>query len=299
MKIFILAGLLLGAAAGASAAEYRIRTVDFPGAANTALYAINDDAHCVGAERDRSGAHHAIVFAEGVLHILDPNGLVGRSAESWAFSINNRGDIAGAFVDSAGSHHGFVHRWDHSVEIIDYPGGFDSQAYGINDHDTIIGVYNDAGGNSHAFVRRAGAYSTIDLVGGLQTIPLSINDREEIVGEYITTPNTNGYGYVQKPDGSYSIFTAPGSDPQQTFFISINNRDQILGGYANATTLQQNFLATRSTYSLFNLPPRLGASLVSAETVNDSDEIVGFYFDAANVAHGFLAIPAKSEEEEE
>jgi hypothetical protein len=298
MKIFILAGLLLGTTAGASATEYRIRTVDFPGAANTALYAINDDAHCVGAEKDRSGAHHAIVFAEGALQTLDPNGLVGRSPQSWAFSINNRGDIAGAIVDSAGSYHGFVHHRDHSVETIDYPGGFDSQAFGINDHDTVIGVYNDAVGGSHAFVRRAGVYSTIDLAGGLQTIPFSINDREEIVGEYITTLNTNGYGYIQKASGSYSIFTAPGSDPQQTFFISINNRDQILGGYANATVAQQNFLVTRSVYALFDLPPSIGANGVSAQTVNDSDEIVGYYFDSAGVAHGFLAIPAKDEEED-
>ena len=296
MKTLILAGLLIGAAFDAAAAEYRVRTVDFPGAANTALYAINDAAHCVGAERDTGGGHHAIVFVDGTLHTLNPNGPVGQSTQSFALSINNRGDIAGYFADAAGANHGYVYHRDGALEIIDYPGGFNSLAYGINDHGTLIGVYNDAGGTSHAFLRRDGKYSTIDLPGGLQTIPLSINDREEIVGEYGVTATTNGFGYLQKKDGSFTLVTAPGSDPQQTYFISINNRNQILGAYANAAVSQQNFLATGSDYALFDLPPSIGASFVSAQTVNDEDEIVGYYLDAANVAHGFLAVPEGEDE---
>jgi probable HAF family extracellular repeat protein len=297
MKALILAIALVGSVDGAAATEYQIRTFDFPGAANTALYAINDAGQAVGAEKDKGGVHHAIVLVDGQLRVLDPNGPVGKCAQSWALSINNRGDIAGACLDPTGAFHGFVHHKDGEVDAIDYPGGFDSQAFGINDLGSLIGVYNDAAGASHAFLMREGEFTTIDLVGGLQTIPLSINDREQIVGEFITTPNTNGYGYLQQRDGSYSIVTAPGSDPQQTYFISINNRDQILGAYANASVAQQNFLATGSVYALFDLPPRIGASLVSAQTVNDLDEIVGYYLDAAGVAHAFLAVPERRREE--
>ncbi len=297
MKALILFVALVGAAAGAAATEFEIRALDYPGATSTELFALNDAAQVVGAERDTARRPHAIVLQDGRLRLLDPNGVIGKAVRSWAFSINNRGDIAGAYVDTAGTFHGYVHHPDGTIDPIEYPGGFDTQAFGINDLRSVIGVYSDSAGNPHAFVLREGVYKTIDVAGGLQTIPLSINDREEIAGEYITTANTNGFGYVQQKDGTVSIVTAPGSDPQQTFFISINNRDQILGGYANASTAQQNFLLTGSVYALFDLPARFGAIFVSAQTVNDRDEIVGFYQNAAGAFHGFLAIPETSEKE--
>jgi probable HAF family extracellular repeat protein len=291
MKALIVFAVLSGCALGAAATEYRVRTIDFPQSANTALYAINDAATCVGAEKDSGGLHHAFVLDGGHPRLLDLSQAADKPVQSWAFSISNRGDVAGALVDAGGSFHGYLLHRDGSVETIDYPGGYDTQAYGINDRGSLIGTYNDAGGGSHAFVRRDGEYSTIDLPGAIQTVALSINDREEIAGEYITTAGTNGYGYVQQRDGSYLVTTAPGSDPQQTYFISINNRDQILGAYANATVAQQNFLATGSSYAPFDLPASFAASYVSAQTVNDADEIVGYYLDAAGVAHGFVALP--------
>jgi probable HAF family extracellular repeat protein len=298
MKICILAALFIGASFTATAADFRIRGVDFPGASSTFLFALNDETHCVGAEADQNGNFHAIVFRDGILRLLDPNGLVGASAQSFALSINNRGEIAGALIDAGGISHGFVHHANGIVESVDFPGGFNTQAFGINDHGTVIGVYaTTAGGTpTHAFVRRGGQFINIDLPGGITT-PFSINDREEIAGQFVALPNTNGVGYVQKADGQFALFTAPASIPQGTFFISINNRNQILGAYASATVAQQNFLATDGDYVSFDLPPRFGASFVSAQTVNDADEIVGFYTDGANVNHAFLAIPVKDSDE--
>jgi probable HAF family extracellular repeat protein len=289
--LIVLAVLGAGAAHAAAATEYEVRTVDFPSAANTALYAVNDAAICVGAEKDAAGLHHAFVLADGHARLLDLGASAVRPVQSWAFSINNRGDVAGAMIDAGGTFHGYVHHRDGSVEVIGYPGGADSQAYGINDRGSLIGTYNDANGNPHAFVRRDGQYSTIDLPGGVMTIALSINDREEIAGEFITAAGGNGFGYIQKRDGSFLLATAPGSDPNQTYFISINNRDQVLGAYANAAVAQQNFLATGSSYASFDLPAGFAASYVSAQTVNDADEIVGYYLDGAGVAHGFFAAP--------
>lgn len=296
MKGLILTAALIGSSLGAAATEYQIHVVDFSGAAGTALYALNDAGQLVGAQTDQSGFAHAIAQLDDRLRPLDPTGVVGKAVKSWAFSINNHGEIAGAYFDAAGSYHGYVlHQDGVTVEPIEYPGGFDSQAFGINDLGSVIGVYNDSDGNPHSFVRRDGIYRNIDIPGGLLTQPLSINDREEIAGEFVTTNNTNGYGYVQQKDGTYTIVTAPGSAPQGTFFISINNRDQILGAYTNATVLQQNFLATGSNYALFNLPARFAVSFVSAQTVNDRDDIVGYYQDSTGASHGFLAVPEQSD----
>lgn len=135
-----------------------------------------------------------------------------------------------------------------------------------------------------------GKFRTTDIPGGTTT-PLSINDRDEIVGEFTTTQNTNGFGYFMDVDGEFTLTTAPASQPQGTFFISINNRGQILGDFLDASGSQQNFLKTGDDYALFNVPVRFAATSVSAQTINDRDKIVGFYIDASNVGHGFVATP--------
>jgi hypothetical protein len=271
--------------------DYQVRAVDFPGATNTYIFALNNDGHFVGAEIDSAGAIHAIFDDGRQLQLLELSGPASANLGSLAFSINNHENIAGAFTDAGGVQHGYVRHADGTLTQIDFPGASGTQAFGVNDREAVIGVYTDAQKNPHAFLLRAGRYRNMDLPGGpsTTTTPLSINDRGEIVGEYVTTPMTNGFGYLQQSDGSFTLTTAPGSAPQGTFFISINNRQQILGAYADTAGVQHNFLRTGSVYRPFDLPARLGASFVSAQTVNDSDGIVGYYLDASSVAHGFVA----------
>jgi hypothetical protein len=269
MNKLIASGLALALTlpAAHAATGYAFRAIDFPGSANTALYAVNDHGAFVGAEKDLDGIHHAI-FDDGThLRLLDPAGSLG--TESWAFSINNWDDIAGTYTDDTGAHHGFVHHADHTLTHIEFPGAIETQAFGVNDLGVVIGIYVDT--------------------AGCGTTPLSINDSGVIVGEFIRTPGTNGFGYLQRPDGRFTLTTAPGSAPEQTFFISINNRHQILGAFADAAQVQHNFLKTGDIFRAFDLPARFAASFVSAQTVNDQEEIVGYYLDASAVAHGFVA----------
>jgi probable HAF family extracellular repeat protein len=290
MKLMMTFVCLSGISAMATAADYQYATVDFPGSANTAVYAVNDLGQFVGAEKDTSGAHHAIFDNGSQLLLLDPSGTVGTAQQSWALSINRHGDIAGAYLDATGESHGYLyHGADGTVTTIDYPGGNNTQAYGVNDKGHLIGVYNDADGNPHTFLLKDGSFSSLDIDGGLQTVPLSINDRDEIVGEYVTTANTNGYGYIQYPSGKVRLVTAPGSQPEGTYFISINNRNQVLGQYLDADGNSVNFIRSGKHYANFDLPASFGATYVSAQTLNDHDEIVGYYVDSGNVAHGFTA----------
>ncbi|MBS0446439.1 MAG: hypothetical protein JSR59_10880 [Proteobacteria bacterium] len=282
--------LAAGLSVSAAAADYLVTTIDYPGAANTAIYALNDLGHYVGAEKSQDGTHHAIFNTTGQLMLLDPTGPIGTATESWAYSTNNRGDIAGALVDAGGTSHGYVHHADGAVEMIDYPGGFDTQAYGINDHGTVIGMYNDAAGNGHAFVRRNGVYAPADLPGAYITWPLSIDDREQIAGQYQDSADTVGYGYVQQEGGRFRLASAPEAPAKSTWFISIDNRHDVLGSYLDADLVQHNFIARGKTYTPFELPPTIDAADgVSAQTINDRGDIVGLYFDSNAVAHGYYA----------
>jgi hypothetical protein len=291
MKILIAALLISLCSAAQADSDYRFRAVDFPGSTGTFIFALNNAGQFVGAEQDTAGVAHAIFDDGEQLQLLDlsPLGPIGRS---FALSINNRGDIAGAYRDLAGVAHGYVHHSDGRVSHIDFPGASGTQAFGVNDHGTVIGVYFDAQTHPHAFLRREGVYRNADLPGGASTFttPFSVNDLEQIAGEYTTDPNLNGFGYLQSRDGRFELTTAPGSVPEGTFFISINNRQQILGAYADAVGVQHNFLRTDNVYRPFDLPARFAASFVSAQTVNDRDDIVGYYNDASGVAHGFVAL---------
>jgi hypothetical protein len=296
----ITASLLIALCSAAQADnDYQVRAVDFPGATNTFIFALNNAGHFVGAEVDSTGENHALFDDGRQLQLLELSGPASANLGSLAFSINNLGDIAGAFTDTGGVQHGYLRHANGTLTQIDFPGASSTQAFGVNDRGTVIGVYTDAQNNAHAFLLRAVQYRNVDLPGGLSTstTPLSINDLEEIVGEYITMPLTNGFGYLQQPDGSFALTTAPGSAPEGTFFISINNRQQILGAFADSAGVQHNFLRTGSVYRAFDLPARFGASFVSAQTVNDRDGIVGYYLDASNLAHGFVASPVDARDE--
>jgi uncharacterized membrane protein len=272
-------------------AQYKFTQVDFPGAAQTNLIAINDLRQYVGAsiDGDVNQTQHAIFFDGKTLSRLDPNGVVGTNF-SFALSLNLRGDIVGGYFDGAGNAHGFLYN-DGNVTTIDFPGASGTFAFGINDRREIIGVYADAAGQ-HAFSLRKGVFKNTDLPGGVSTTPFSINDFSEVVGQFATVANSPaGHGYLELKNGKFTTYDAPQAPPNSTFFISINNLNQILGTWldTNVPARNHNFLLTDGKHRAFNLPKSFGATQVSAQTLNDEGDIVGFFSDAQGVQHGFIA----------
>jgi hypothetical protein len=269
-------------------AQYNYESVEFPGAAATALYAVNDLRQYVGARRDQSALHAAIWNDGKRLQLLDLDAL-GPVKESWAYSINAFADIAGAYVDLSGMMHGYVRHGDGSVETLDFPGGNNTQGYGVNDRGTIIGVYEDAAGAPHAYERIKGVYRNIDLAGAAVTTPLSVNDDNQIVGEYQPTADVVGKGFVLDADGSFTLHNAPGAPDESTFFISINNRKEVLGAWYDAEGAAHNFLRKQAKYHAIALPGSFGATITSAQTINDFNDIVGYYVDQSGFAKGWTA----------
>ncbi len=274
----------------AAAGTYGFTVIDAPNALTTALYALNNDGKVVGAERDLvTHLHHALVGTRDGVGLLDPSGPVGTATESWAFSVNGHGDIAGMVADASGAHHGYLHHADGRYEPIDFPGATSTEAYGVNDRQDVIGVYTAADGSEHAFTRRHGHYATADLAGGLATIPLSINDAGTIVGEFVQTPDTIGYGFIEHKDGRFQLASDPDAPPESTYYISINNRHQVVGVYADSDGNAHNFVRKGGADVPFDVPQAWGATLVSAQTINDFGDIVGYYVDGNNGVHGYFA----------
>jgi hypothetical protein len=271
---------LMAAAAPAAAVTYDYTVVVDPSALTTGVIAVNDAGRIVGVERDLvTHLHHAFVGTRAGVTRIDPDGPIGQATESWAYSINGLGDIAGTTADASGVHTGYLRHADGRVETIAYPGAAGTDAYGVNDFGDMIGLYYDADGTSHAFTRRH----------GLQTVPLSINDSGTIVGEFIQTADTLGFGYLQRPKGGVVLGSDPNAPPEQTYWISINNRHMILGSYYDADFNFHNFVRRGTQDVPFDLPASWGAQIVIAETINDLGDVVGYYVDADGALQGFYA----------
>jgi probable HAF family extracellular repeat protein len=291
--LVVTAALVITLFAVPAWARYEYQTVDYPGAQQTLILAINDLGHYVGLVIDTANTPHALYFDGHRLALLDANGLIGKSAKSRAYALNNLDEIAGSYVDAAGKLHGFLYCHG-EVTTVDDPSGQPTEAYGINDLGQAIGVSYDAAGNPHGFTLRRGKYQPIDVPGSVSTNPLSINDREEIVGEVIDIAGTVGHGYLEKRDGSVTRYDAPGAPANSTYLVSTNNLDQTLGAYLDAAGSTNNFVLDHGTLTSFNVPASFGASGVTAQTINDFGTIVGYYTDAAGKNHGFIAL-AKDE----
>lgn len=287
-KLFLF--LLVALSVSPCLAQYKFSVVDFPGAAQTNIFAVDDLGKYVGAWYDSDVAGHAMYFDGKNLASLDPNGPIGTAPQSYAYSLNNLGQIAGGFIGPDNNYHGFIFR-NGKITQIDFPGGNNTQAYGVNDLGQVIGVYQDSNAAFHAFTLIGGQYKNADLPGGLLTVPFSISDRSVVVGQYRTVAHTIGHGYLELPGGKFATYDAPGAQANSTYFISVNFWNQILGAYETPSGDFQNFLLANGKLKLFNVPDSFQATFVSAQTINDFGVIVGYYNDANNLAHGFIARP--------
>ena len=118
-----------------------------------------------------------------------------RSATSYAYDINNTGQIAGYAYNSAGYWHGFLYSDGVIEDLGTLPGDKYSMALGINDNGDIVG---ESGGQDRAFLYSDGVLMSLNSL-----IPSSprwiledataINDSGQIVGEGV---NPDGYDHA-------------------------------------------------------------------------------------------------------
>jgi uncharacterized membrane protein len=142
---------------------------------------------------------------------------------------------------------------------------------------------------SMAFLLDKGNYTTIAFPGAVLTAIFRINKRGQMVGTYVDaggeTPGGFTHGLLVE-EGVLTTIDIPGpSAPLETVLFGINNRGQILGGYADAGGMRRSFLLERGAFTEFAIP---GASRTAGFDLNDHGQVVGFYVDDVGPGHGFL-----------
>jgi probable HAF family extracellular repeat protein len=124
------------------------------------------------------------VYQNGVMTDLDPT--AGNGSASFAYGINDSGQIVGQFVVN-GTYHAFVYQLG-APAFVDIgallPSGGDSTAQGINSFGQVVG---GGGGLGHAFLYQNGNVLDLNSLlpansGWTLTNASGVNDSGQIVG---------------------------------------------------------------------------------------------------------------------
>jgi hypothetical protein len=257
---------------GTKSYSFSYTTIDYPGAAATFLWGINNSGAIAGYYPDpTTGLDHGFLYAGGSFTSINcPN-----ATQTLPFGINNAGSVVGYCIDQLGGH-GFLYQ-SGNYTTFDYPGARATLAFGINDDNQISGYYTDSLSVDHGFQYQAGNFTSFDYPGGSGTDAYGINGDAQIAGGY---PNP-GIAFLYA-GGTFSI-------PPVDSAAFVNNNEQISGSVSS-----NNVFEHEGSYITIAVP---GASSTNFYSLNDFTlntqnsakvALVGYYVNAQG-GHGFLA----------
>jgi len=278
------------------AAEYTFTQLDFPGAALTWGFGINNSGQIVGQYKDPAGQTHGFLGTGGSFTTLDVPGALFTSPSG----INNAGQIVGFYLNTTGGH-GFLNTGG-TFSTIDVPGATFSTANGINDLGQIVGDFSLDPGllggpppatvplpptyNATGFLRNPdGTIVPLDVFG-LNNQGKGINNAGQTVGTY------GGFAGFLNTNGTITNIHPPDTN-QYVGAVDINNLGQIVG-FVNSVDdfADHGFLFSGGSFEHIDPP---GAFIAYATGINDQGQIVGYFTDeATSLKHGFLATPQSS-----
>jgi probable HAF family extracellular repeat protein len=161
------------------------------------------------------------------------------ASETWAYDINEAGQIVGSFQNRPESNDGIYHGFldvNGTFSTIDVPGASETFAEGINDAGQIVGFFRTDGDRAflyHGFLYVGGTFSTINVPGAYSTLPRGINEAGHIVGGFFNS--TGGHGFLDV-GGTFSTIDVPGATNVGGFYteaFGINDAGQIVGAFSN------------------------------------------------------------------
>jgi hypothetical protein len=184
----------------------------------------------------------------------------------------------------------------------------------------VVGYYTDSNYLFHSFVRNAdGTFAAFLAPGQCETNgsqgcygseDSNVNAFGLSTGNFMdNTANLVQHGFIRHPNGTFTMFDAPGAGTGQYqgtgcpgCFAGLNQWGAIAGIYADSNTVEHGFLRSPDgKFTTFDAP---GAGTGSFQgtgcysdcpvRLNDWGAITGVYIDANYVYHGYLRSPAGS-----
>ena len=228
----------------------------------------------------RDNYFHAFLYEAGVLTDLGTIGPGCNPGHSWAFDINDAGQIAGLTCASGIYPRAFL-RSGGVMADLGTLGGTGSSARSINNAGDIVGVAALPGDPfAHAFVYHGGAMQDLGTLGGAWSEALHINDHGRIVGhsEINPLPDRQPHAFLYNAPTMIDLF--PGG-PCCSVAWGVNNADHVVGTTAsNRTFLYSNGSMTEL--------PTLAGGTTEPRAISGLDEIVGHSMMETGRYHAFL-----------
>jgi uncharacterized membrane protein len=202
-----------------------------------------------------------------------------------ADGINNSRCVTGYYEDSNSFWHGFV--WhDGSLRTVNHPNAKNTYLYGVNNKDQAIGYFDD-GTAYHTVIYsvRTGAWTALpDIPGYSHNEGYGINDEGVAVGNAFSASNTSVAWIWSPSKHSYSFFVVPQAAQYTTSPSCLNDRDQVVGYFADANGTYHGFLKEYGAYAIIDVP---GATNSYPDGINNRGVIQGQIFDSQGFADGF------------
>jgi len=250
--------------------------------------AINASGQIAGfADTDASGAihRHAFLHSGGALVNL---GTLAGGTQSFAYAINDAGQIAGA--SNAGGVpqlHAVLFSGGAVTDLGPSVGGTISNAYGINNRGDVAGGTNRTG-VAHAYLRSAaGAFADLGTLGGTMSQAFGINASGVVTGSaHVASGDDHAFRY----DGT--MMTDLGTLGGR---VSIGNAINAAGHVAGQSSLAGDaeshaFLHVGSQMIDMGVLVGVGSITSNAHGINAADEIVGEWTDALGASHAFVIV---------
>jgi probable HAF family extracellular repeat protein len=245
-----------------------------PGGSFSEAFAINDLRQVVGFSThdeatctESTGCWHAFLWENGTMTDL---GALDGDVLSYAYSINNQGQIAG--ISNRGSStdpwHAVV--WDHGTitDLGPVPGARNTFAFGVNDKGQVAGSWEGPSGRKPLLWSQGSTIALSTLPGSTYTEAYKINNRGLVVG-------------VSQTDRPPAVLWTQGKirdlgmlpDAAWSFGRDVNNLGQVVGESLIPSSGHRAFVwEDGSMVDLGTLP---GGTDSYARGVNDSGLIVG------------------------
>ena len=270
------------------------------GGASSTACGINASGQVVGASATSTGVSHAFLYSGG--NMIDLGTLSGDS-DSWAFSINDAGQVVGTsgsdadFEGTAGPEpscelgpepsppgYAFLYGSGSMIYFLSaVPGISGSYAFGINDTGQIVGYeYNYSipqTSPDFPFLYTAGTVADLGALPGASasTYPgypyswaTSINNSGQVAG--ISAGLNYEHGFLYTGGGMIDLGTLPGGGGSEAF--AINNNGQVVGfSYTSGNGNPHAFLYGGGAMTdLGTLPDNFTSAGLG---INDAGQVVG------------------------
>ncbi len=158
--------------------------------------------------------------------------------ESYAWAINNAGQVVGWASTSSGERHAFLYSKGTMTDLGVLPGGTESFAQGINNAGQVVGYAYTSSGEEHAFLYSDGTMTDLGTLGGNDSLAESINNAGQVVG-VSATPSVEEHAFLYS-DGTMTDLGTLLEENQsytQSYAWAINNAGQVVGSAADRAFL--------------------------------------------------------------